>query len=120
MTVYHVSARQQQEGVMELKITTWLPPSTTAGALTLTLETLCFPAAMETQMQRALSSSCLELKTCKQGFGRKVNERETRAQGYFWMCAQDFEKGNKKNFPILKLLLVTGSSAPYITSPFYF
>lgn len=92
MTIYLVSARQDEESVMKRSIRTCLLSSFSPGAPPLTLETLCFPADMETPMQRALSSSWSrqELEMCKWGFGRKVNERKTRVHSYFWLCVQDF------------------------------
>lgn len=95
------------------------PISSAAGALAATLETFCSPVAMETPKQRALSLKLTGAdESCrwrKQGCGRKVNEKKTRVQGYFWLCAQDFKMLSLKRarkFLIFNLLLSQEDQLP--------
>lgn len=55
-----------------------------------------------------------ELKTCKQGFGRKVNERKTSAGLFLAVCSgfQDAFTREEKSFEILKLLFSQEAQRP--------
>lgn len=105
MTIYQVSARQEEESVMKCPITmatSQLGSRCSHSDLGDPLLSRCHgnTDAMGSFLQADWSRQ--ELKTCKQGFGRKVNERKTRVQGYFWLCAQDFKMLSHKRKKVLK------------------